>query len=373
MAVDWLTQAVSQSKKLHPYIPGKPIAQMLRELGLSESEIAQKEASTVKLASNENPYSAPPQALAAIQSALHDAHRYPDGDCFELKQALALKHDIHPEQLLIGNGSNEVLELIIRTFAGVGDEVIYSQRGFIVYALATTAAGATGVAVSESDGYAHDLHAMLDAVNERTKVVCIANPNNPTGALLSTQALQSFLDKLPAHIVVILDEAYVEYVKHEVDDSIHALKHEGLIVSRTFSKAYGLAGLRVGYAVASAVLLAVVNRFREPFNVNSLAQAAALGALQDDAWVMAKVETCKQERAKLEKALLALNMLAAPSLANFVLLKYENAADLVKGLEQEGVIVRPLAPYGMPDVLRVSVGTKDENDAFLNALVKVLP
>jgi histidinol-phosphate aminotransferase len=373
MATDWLKQAVSQSKKLHPYIPGKPIAQMLRELGLTDSEITQREVSTIKLASNENPYGVPPQALAAIQSALNDVNRYPDGDCFELKQALATKHDICAEQLLIGNGSNEVLELIIRTFASVGDEVIYSQRGFIVYALATTAAGAKGVAVAESDGYAHNLHAMLDAVNERTKVVCIANPNNPTGSLLTTSELQRFLDKLPAHIVVILDEAYVEYVKDDVEDSIHALTHDGLIISRTFSKAYGLAGLRVGYAVASAELLAVVNRFREPFNVNSLAQAAALGALQDDVWVMDKVKLCKQQRVRLEQALLGLGLLAAPSLANFVLLKHENAAGLVKDLEQEGVIVRPLAPYGMPDVLRVSVGSQAENDAFLAALHKVLP
>jgi len=373
MGMDWLKQAVAQSKKLHPYIPGKPIAQMLRELGLSEQEVINQVASTVKLASNENPYGAPAKALEAIKQAACEVHRYPDGDCFELKQALALKHDITPEQLLIGNGSNEVLELIIRTFAGAGDEVIYSQRGFIVYALATTAAGAKGIAVPESDGFTHDLDAMLAAVNEHTKVVCIANPNNPTGALLTTQALQLFLNKLPSHIVVILDEAYVEYVEGMVEDSIHALKHEGLIVSRTFSKAYGLAGLRVGYAVASAEILAVINRFREPFNVNSLAQAAALAALDEHDWVMDKVALCKTERTRLELALSDLGCLAAPSLANFVLLQHQDSLNLVKKLEQEGVIVRPLAPYGMPDILRVSVGTVVENDAFLAALSKVLP
>ena len=373
MGVNWLKQAVSQSEQLHPYIPGKPIAQMLREQGLSESEISKRQASTVKLASNENPYGAPPKALEAIKQAASEICRYPDGDCFELKQALATKHKVQTEQLLIGNGSNEVLELVIRSFAGTGDEVIYSHRGFIVYALATTAAGATGVAVPEHDGYGHDLPAMLEAVNEHTKVICIANPNNPTGALLSTQALQTFLDKLPSHIVVIIDEAYFEYVADAVEDSIHALKHAGLVISRTFSKAYGLAGCRVGYAVANPDLLAVVNRFREPFNVNSLAQAAALAALHDEVWVWDKVAQCKQERSRLEAALQDLGLLAAHSFANFVLLKHESATTLAQDLEQQGVIVRPLAPYGMADILRVSVGSEAENDAFLAALHKVLP
>ena len=373
MSIDWLKQAVAQSESLYPYIPGKPIAQVLRELGLSEQEVESRITSTVKLASNENPYGAPPKALEAIQKAACEVHRYPDGDCFELKQALAKKHHIHQEHLLLGNGSNEVLELVIRTFAGAGDEVVYSQRGFIVYALAATAAGAKGVAVPESDGFTHDLDAMFDAVNEHTKVVCIANPNNPTGALLSTQALQAFLDKLPSHIVVIIDEAYVEYVEGMVEDSIHALDYAGLVVSRTFSKAYGLAGLRVGYAVADKGLLAVVNRFREPFNVNNMAQAAALAALDEHDWVMDKVALCKAERVRLELALSDLHCLAAPSFANFVLFQHQDSLNLVKKLEQEGVIVRPLAPYGMPDVLRVSVGTAAENDAFLAALSKVLP
>ncbi len=373
MGVNWLKQAVSQSEQLHPYIPGKPIAQMLREQGLSESEIAKQQASTVKLASNENPYGAPPKALEAIKQAASEICRYPDGDCFELKQVLAAKHKVQTEQLLIGNGSNEVLELVIRSFAGAGDEVIYSQRGFIVYALATTAAGATGIAVAESDGFAHDLHAMLEAVSDKTKVICIANPNNPTGSLLSTTELQSFLNKLPSHIVVILDEAYYEYVMGDVDDSIHALKHDGLIVSRTFSKAYGLAGCRVGYVVANPDLLAVVNRFREPFNVNSLAQVAALAALHDEDWVLDKVAQCKQERSRLEAALRDLGLLAIHSFANFVLLRHEAATTLAQGLEQQGVIVRPLAPYGMADILRVSVGSEAENDAFLAALHKVLP
>ncbi|MDX8381676.1 MAG: histidinol-phosphate transaminase [Ghiorsea sp.] len=372
MTTPWLKQAVSQAQKLYPYVPGKPIEQMLRELGLTDYEVEQRISSTVKLASNENPYGVPPKALLVIQSVANDMNRYPDGDCFQLKQALAQKHHVSSSQLLIGNGSNEVLELIIRTFAGAGDEVIYSQRGFIVYALATTASGATGVAVPESDGFTHDLNAMLKAVNSNTKVICIANPNNPTGSLLKTTDLQNFLNQIPSHIVVILDEAYVEYVADEIEDSIHALKHEGLIISRTFSKAYGLAGCRVGYAVALSDLIAVVNRFREPFNVNSLAQAAALGALDDIDWVLGKVELCKQERSRLEAALEAVNCFVSKSYGNFVLMQHENSMALVQALEKLGVIVRPLAPYDMPNILRVSVGTKDENDAFLNALAKVL-
>ena len=372
METNWLNQAVAQSEKLYPYIPGKPISQLLREQGFSDEEVQQKVSETTKLASNENPNGPPPKAIEAMQKAVKQVHLYPDGDCFELKQALAHEHQIHCDQLLIGNGSNEVLELMIRSFAGAGDEVVYSQRGFIVYALATTAAGAKGIAVPEVDGFGHDLEAMLAAVTEQTKVVCIANPNNPTGSLLSTEALQSFLNRLPQHIVVILDEAYFEYVADEVEDSIHQLSHPGLVVTRTFSKAYGLAGCRVGYAVAGSELLAVVNRFREPFNVNMIAQAAALGALQDKGWVLGHVQTCKQERSVLEAALTQRNCLAAPSFGNFVLLKHDKALDIVKMLEKKGVIVRPLAPYGMPNVLRVSVGTHEENQKFMNIFDEVL-
>ncbi len=372
MATDWLKQAVPQSLQLHPYIPGKPITQMLRELGLDETQIQQRSSTTVKLASNENACGVPPKAVAAIQKAACEVNRYPDGDCFDLKQILAQSHSIKKEQLLIGNGSNEVLELVIRCFAGATDEVVYSQRGFIVYALATTAAGATGIAVPEQDGFGHDLEAMLSAVNANTKIVCIANPNNPTGSLLKTNALQAFLDKLPNHLVVVLDEAYYEYVADDIEDSIHALTHPGLIVSRTFSKAYGLAGCRIGYVVAHEGLLSVVNRFREPFNVNMLAQQAAIGALADKAWVLDKVKQCKEERIRLEAALESLGCLAAKSYGNFVLLKHTKSLVLVKELEEKGVIVRPLSPYGMPDILRVSVGTVSENNAFLKAFNEVL-
>lgn len=368
MNADWLSRAVPQAQKLHPYVPGKPIEQMLREQDFDENKIKPKISDIVKLASNENAYGVSPKAVAAIQQAATEVHRYPDGDCFALKQALASEHNIEQSQLLLGNGSNEVLELLIRCFAGAGDDVIYSQRGFIVYALATAAAGAHGLVVPEKDGYGHDLKAMAAAVTDKTKVVCIANPNNPTGSLLGTSELQLFLNQLPRDLIVILDEAYYEYVADEIEDSMHALKYPGLIVSRTFSKAYGLAGCRVGYAVANQDLLAVVNRFREPFNVNMLAQHAAMAALSDKTWVLDKVKRCKEERTRLEEALRQRNCLAAKSYANFVLLQSTKCEQLVTLLEEKEIIVRPLATYGMADVLRISVGTREENQRFLQAL-----
>ncbi|PCI44756.1 MAG: histidinol-phosphate transaminase [Proteobacteria bacterium] len=361
--VDWLGRAVAQTQGLYPYIPGKPVEQLLREKGLSYA---------VKLASNENAYGPSPKAMLAMQQAVSEVHRYPDGDCTELKSALAARHDVQANQVLIGNGSNEVLELLIRCFAGAGDEVVYSQCGFIVYALATQAAGAIQAAVPDTADLGHDLQAMAAAVNAKTKVVCIANPNNPTGTLLSNDALQAFLDVLPRQTVVILDEAYDEFVADIKADSLQTLKHPGLVVSRTFSKAYGLAGCRVGYAIADARLLAVVNRFREPFNVNNFAQVAALAALDDGDWVMDKVAKVKAERARLEIAFDDLGVLGGKSYANFVLLKHAKAGGILNKLEDKGIIPRPLAGYGLNDYLRISVGTAEENDKLLNGLNAVL-
>lgn len=361
--VEWMAQAVVQTQGLYPYIPGKPVEKLLREKGLSHA---------VKLASNENAYGPSPKAMVAMQQAVSEVHRYPDGDCTALKTALAERHDAETSQILIGNGSNEVLELVIRCFAGAGDEVLYSQRGFIVYALATQAAGATQVPVPDTSDLGHDLDAMAAAVNDKTKVICIANPNNPTGTLLSNEKLQIFLDALPRHMVVILDEAYDEFVADIKADSLQTLKHPGLVVSRTFSKAYGLAGCRVGYAVADAALLDVVNRFREPFNVNNFAQVAALAALDDSDWVMDKVKLVKVQRARLEIAFSNLGVLGGKSYANFVLLKHTRAAELLNHLEEQGVIPRPLAGYGLPDYLRISVGTEEENDVLLRVLEAAL-
>ena len=363
MTVDWMTQAVPQAQGLYPYVPGKPVEQLLREQGLSHA---------VKLASNENAYGPSPKAMRAMQDAITEVHRYPDGDSHALKTALAAKHQVHTEQILLGNGSNEVLELLIRCFAGSGDEVIFSQHGFIVYALAAQAAGAKQVAVQDTRELGHDLTAMLAAINEHTKVICIANPNNPTGTLLSNRELQDFLQQVPKHIVVILDEAYDEFVRDIKPDSLNHLQHAGLVVTRTFSKAYGLAGCRVGYAVADAALLEAVNRFREPFNLNSLAQAAALAALDDVDWVMEQVSAVKDERTRLEQFLAKHHVFHIKSFGNFVLLHHQHAMQWHQALEAQGVITRPLAGYGLPDYLRISVGSMEENDALMDALCPLL-
>ncbi len=361
--MDWRSHAVNQCAQLHPYIPGKPVEQLLREKGLSEA---------IKLASNENPYGPSPSAIAAIRNFAAEVHRYPDGDSGELKAALAARHGVNSNQILLGNGSNEVLELIIRTFAGAGDEVIYSARGFIVYALAARAAGATGIAVPEQDGLTHDLPGMLDAISPRSKIVCIANPNNPTGSLLKHAELQAFFDALPRRMIILLDEAYHDYVRAETGESIGVLQHPGLMICRTFSKAYGLAGLRIGYAIADAGILSLCNRFREPFNVNLLAQQAALAALNDADWVAEKVGESRQQRQRLQDFLAELNLLGAASHGNFVLLRHAQATEIAQQLENHGIIPRPLAAYGMPDWLRISVGTADENTQFISAIQKIM-
>jgi len=364
MSVDWLLRAVPQASGLYPYVPGKPVAQLLREKGLTEA---------IKLASNENPYGPSPKAIAAMKKAAAEVHRYPDGNATALKAALAARHQVETDQILPGNGSNEVLEILIRSFAGSGDKVVFSQRGFIVYALVAQAAGAMPVPVPEADGLSHDLDAMAAAVNEQTRIVCLANPNNPTGSMHGPAAIQTFLDALPRDVVVIIDEAYYEYVADELGDSWHTLRHPGLVISRTFSKAYGLAGCRIGYAIADAGIVSVANRFREPFNVSLLALEAATAALEDQEWVMEKVACCKAERTLLETGLDALGVKGGTSYGNFVLLQHPQAAQVLHKLEDQGIIPRPLAPYGMPDFLRISVGTEAENRRLLSALSGIIP
>ncbi len=363
MDIDWSQQAVRQCGHLHPYIPGKPVEQLLAEKGLT---------SAIKLASNENPYGPSPKAIEAIHSYASDVHRYPDGDAGELKDALAKKHAVKPENILLGNGSNEVLELMIRTFAGTGDEVIYSEHAFIVYALAAVAAGANGIAVAEADGLSHDLDAMARAVTQQTSIVCMVNPNNPTGTLHKLSTIQQFLDDLPRNIIIILDEAYYEYTSAIIGDSIGRLSHPGLIICRTFSKAYGLAGLRVGYGIGDADIIALANRFREPFNTSLLAQKAALAALNDTDWVQDKVSITLAERIKLEDFLAEHGLTGGMSHGNFVLLKHPRSTDILQSLENNGIIPRPLAPYGMPDYLRITVGTADENTRFTAELHNIM-
>ncbi len=353
---------------LAPYVPGKPEEVLLAERGIEDG---------AKLASNENPFGPPPKAVEAIRREAARAHRYPDGDARALRQALATRLGVPPEGLVFGNGSNEVLELVIRSFAGPDDEVVVSQRAFVVYRLAATAAGARVVAVPEADdGLAHDLAAMTEAITPRTKVVCIANPNNPTGSWHAPEALAGFLAGVPEHVVVLLDEAYWEYAALAHPEAARTpLAHPGLVRVRTFSKAWGLAGVRLGYAWADPGIAAVVNRVREPFNVNRLAQAAALAALEDEAWVMARVQEVLAERARLEEALAARGLLGARSEGNFVLLRLGSDARArawTEALEARGVIPRPLAPYGMGEWLRITVGTPGENARLLTAVDEIL-
>jgi histidinol-phosphate aminotransferase len=350
---------------LSPYEPGKPIEELERELGL---------AGIVKLASNESPLGPSPRALDAARAALADIARYPDGNGFRLKAALAERLRVSPAQITLGNGSNDVLEFVARAFAGPGDEVVYSQHAFAVYPLATRAVGASGVAVPARD-YGHDLGAMARAVTERTRVVFIANPNNPTGTWVDGNALATFVSALPEHVIVVVDEAYCEYVDEEgyPDCTRWLAERTNLVVTRTFSKAYGLAGLRVGYAVSHPDLADLLNRVRQPFNVNSVALAAAEAALADGEHLARAVAVNRDGLAWLTEALDRMGLSYIPSIGNFVSLELPvDAEPVYQALLREGVIVRPVAGYGLPRHLRVSVGLAQDNRCFVEALGRVL-
>lgn len=365
MSINYLALANAGVEKLHPYQPGKPVEELERELGISDS---------IKLASNENPLGLSPKVRAAIERALPELARYPDANGFALKTALAKKLGVSGEQLILGNGSNELIDLVYHTFVASGQQVVYSQYTFIVYALATQSHGAEAIVVPAKD-LGHDLDAMAVAITERTKLVCITNPNNPTGTFLSKSELSAFLAKIPSQVLVILDEAYTEYVSEEErHPSIEWLaQYPNLIVSRTFSKAYGLAGLRVGYMVAHPELISVLNRVREPFNCNSLALAAAEAALSDEAYLQEAVSLNRHEMARYEAFFDRHDICYVKSQANFITLDLKRDASAVyDALLREGVIVRPIAGYGLPNCLRISIGLAHENQRCIAALEKVL-
>jgi histidinol-phosphate aminotransferase len=349
-------------RAIAPYQPGKPISELARELNLDPDGI-------IKLASNENPLGVSPLAMAAMQRSLADIARYPDGNGFELKQALVRRFGIALPQIVLGNGSNDVLDLAARAFLAPGLEAIYSQHAFAVYPLATQSIGATGVEVPARN-FGHDLDAMLAAVTPRTRLVFIANPNNPTGTLLRAADLLRFLQALPAQVVVVLDEAYNEYLDEELKtDSIGWLKQfPNLVVTRTFSKAYGLAGLRVGYALAHERVADLMNRVRQPFNVNSISLAAAAAALDDHAFVRRGYELNAAGMQCITTGFAKLGLSYIPSFGNFVSFKVADANGVFQRLLRQGVIVRPVAGYGMPGYLRVSTGLESENERFLDAL-----
>ncbi len=353
-------------KAIAPYQGGKPISELAREMGLQVEDI-------VKLASNENPLGISPKADNAIQEALFDVARYPDGNGFALRDAISQKFTVAPNQLVFGNGSNDILELAARAFLTAGCEAIYSQHAFAVYPLVTQATGATGVVVPAKN-YGHDLPAMLAATTAKTRIIFIANPNNPTGTLLGKAELLAFLKQVPKTVLVVLDEAYDEYLSAaNKSEAITWLNEfDNLIISRTFSKAYGLAGLRVGFGLCHADIADLMNRVRQPFNVNSIAQAAAVASLADDDFVERSYALNQAGMTQLTQGLNKLGLEYIPSFANFVSFAVKNAGQVNQRLLQNGVIVRPIANYEMPDYLRVSIGLFSENARFLEVLEQIL-
>jgi histidinol-phosphate aminotransferase len=366
MSMDICDLAPAHIREIAPYQPGKPISELARELGLDPAGI-------IKLASNENPLGVSPRAQQAIAQVVADLARYPDGNGFELKQALARRYGVDETRIVLGNGSNDVLELAARVFLGPGREAIFSQHAFAVYPLVVQATGANRIEVP-ARAFGHDLDAMRRAVTARTRVVFIANPNNPTGTLVPADELERFVSALPREIVVVLDEAYNEYLAEAAKaDSIGWLKRfPNLIVTRTFSKVYGLAGLRVGYAFADAGVADLMNRVRQPFNVNSVALAAATAALEDHEFVRRSFELNCAGMKQITSGLKRLEVEFIASFGNFVSFRVGDGAAVYQKLLRKGVIVRPIASYGMPAHLRVTIGLESENARFLTALGQAL-
>lgn len=351
--------------QLKPYVPGKPIAELMREYGLDD---------IIKLASNENPLGVSPQVKQAIVDIASEVNFYPDGNSFELKQALSEFYALAPSQIVLGNGSNDVLDLIARTFLSSDKEAIFSEYAFAVYPIVTQLVDSKAVVVPAIN-YGHDLQGMIDAITDKTAVIFVANPNNPTGTLLKTEAIEAFLAQVPKHIIVVLDEAYAEYLLDNADypQGLDYLNdYPNLIVTRTFSKIYGISGLRVGYGMASEQIIDWLNRARQPFNVNLVAQTAAIAALNDQAYVNQSIETNTLGLEQIYQGLDALDINYIDSYANFVTFEVDNAAELYEKLLQAGVIVRPLAGYNMPNFLRVTIGDEAQNARFIVALTKSL-
>lgn len=359
-------QAPQHIQKIAPYQGGKPITELAREMHLNVEDI-------VKLASNENPLGISPKADYAIQEAILEIARYPDGNSFALREAVSNKFNVSPDQIVFGNGSNDILELVARAYLSADSEVIYSQHAFAVYPLVTQAMGAKGVVVPAKD-FGHDLPAMLAAVTDKTSLIFIANPNNPTGTLLAKDALFAFLQQVPKNVLVVLDEAYDEYLpaEHKSQAISWLNEFDNLLISRTFSKAYGLAGLRIGFGLCHAQIADMMNRVRQPFNVNSVAQAAAVASLADDDFVERSYALNQAGMAQLKQGFDQLGPSYIPSFANFISVKVGDAATINQKLLQNGVIVRPVANYEMPEYLRVSIGLFSENAKFLDVLAKIL-
>ena len=351
-------------RAITPYQPGKPITELAREMGLPVERI-------VKLASNENPLGMSPKARAALEQALNSLERYPDD--FELKHALAQHTGLGMERIVLGNGSNDVLDILARVFLAPGRSAVFSQHAFAVYPLATLSAGGEPIAVPAKD-FGHDLEAMCAAIRPDTRVVWLANPNNPTGTFLPYPQLKAFLQRVPQDVVVVLDEAYNEYIPpaERVDTAAWLADFPNLVLTRTFSKIYGLAGLRIGYALASAEVADLMNRVRQPFNCNNLALAAAVAALDDHAFVAQSYALNRAGMEQIVATLKGFGLSHIPSHGNFVTFKAGDAATVNRKLLEQGVIVRPIGGYGMPEWLRVTIGREGENTRFAEALERAL-
>jgi histidinol-phosphate aminotransferase len=353
-------------RAIAPYVAGKPIAEVARDFGLDEAKI-------VKLASNENPLGMPAGARRALLDAVAALSRYPDASGHALKLAIGARYGVAPDWVTLGNGSNDILDLAARSFLQAGQSAMHAQYAFAVYGLATQAVGARAIVVP-AIGYGHDLAGMLAAIEDDTRLLFIANPNNPTGSFVPGAELAAFLDLVPPHVVVVLDEAYTEFLPAQKGyDSIGwTALYPNLLVVRTFSKAYGLAGLRVGFGIAQPALGALLDRVRQPFNVNSLAQAAAIAALEDLDFLARSAELNSAGYRQLTQAFTAMGLEFLPSSGNFILVRVGRAADagarVFQALLAQGVIVRPVANYGLPEWLRVSIGLPEENAILIEAL-----
>ena len=348
--------------ELKPYEPGKPIETLERELGIRDS---------IKLASNENPLGPSPKAIAAMQRALAGVHRYPDGASFRLRAKLAERFAVDPAQLVFGCGADELLELVAKAFMRPGDEVVFAWPSFAMYPIVTQGMGATSVRVPLDPGLVHDLPAMLRAITERTRVVLVCNPNNPTGTSVGAKAFDAFVAALPPDVVLVVDEAYREFaVREDFPDSLRWLdRRPGTAVLRTFSKLYGLAGTRVGYALADRELAGYLERARHPFNLNSLAEEAALAALDDREHVERTLSVTHEGARFLTKELTSLGLEVWPTDANFLLVK--GGPGIFDRLLREGVIVRPMAGFGLPEHVRITIGTKEENERLVAAVRRI--
>ncbi|GBE03898.1 MAG TPA: histidinol-phosphate transaminase [Nitrospirae bacterium] len=353
-----MIQPPEHIKSIKPYVPGKPVEELERELGISDP---------VKLASNENPAGPSPMAIKALRKGVADLNRYPDGDCYYLRDALAVRLGINGNELIFGNGSNEIIELAVRTFMGPGDEAVMAHPSFVVYSMIVQAVKGKNIIVPLKNAK-HDLDAMASAITDRTRIIFIANPNNPTGTINTAAEMDAFMKRVPDDVLVVVDEAYYEYVSSpEYADSMKYFRQErDILILRTFSKIYGLSGLRIGYGISKAGIVSEMNRIRQPFNVNSLAQRAALAALDDRKHIERSRGINERGKKYIYKGLKSLGISFVPTEANFVFMTFENdiAAELYEELLKQGVIIRPMGPRA----IRVTIGLARENKRFIEAL-----